>query len=83
MTTNIIFAGANPLINEKFICQKALYLHTLAPLHSAIDRGEQEKYLFLPLYWIMENTLMKRAPPESISNSEKVKKQLCFVFSVV
>ena len=30
----------------------------LAPLHSAIDRGEHEKYLFLPLYGNTENPLM-------------------------
>jgi len=42
MTTDIIFACATPI---KFICHKALYSHLLAPLHSAIDRGEHEKYI--------------------------------------
>ena len=30
----------------------------LAPLHSAIDREEHEKYLFLPLYENTENPLV-------------------------
>jgi len=29
-----------------------------APLHSIIDRGEHEKYLFLPLYGNMENSFV-------------------------
>ena len=40
----------HPLINKKFIWQLALYLRMLAPLHSAIDKGEYEKYLLLPPY---------------------------------
>ena len=30
----------------------------LAPLHSVIDRGEHEKYIFLPLYGNTEDSLM-------------------------
>jgi len=42
-----------------------------------------KKYLFLPLYGNMEIRLWQRAPPGSISHSEKAKGQLHFVFSVV
>jgi len=35
----------------------------LTPLHSAIDRGEHEKYLFLPLYGNTENSLMTARDP--------------------
>ena len=34
-----------------------LYSRLHAPLHSAIDSGEHEKYLFLPLNWNIENSL--------------------------
>jgi len=36
----------------------------LAPLHSTIDRGENEKDLFLPLYGGMENPLMTAQPQD-------------------
>jgi len=55
----------------------------LAPFHSAIDRGEHEKYLFLSLYGNTENLLVAACTPGSISHSKKVKGRLCFVFSVV
>ena len=45
----------------------------LALFHSAIDRGEHEKYLFLPLYGNMENPLVAARAPRSISLSEKAK----------
>jgi len=48
----------------------------LAPLHSAIDRGEHEKYLFLPLYGNMENLLVTVRTPGSISQGEKAKERL-------
>jgi len=51
-----------------------------APFHSTIDRGEYEKYLFLPLYENMENPLMT---VHIISHSEMAKGRLRFVFSVV
>ena len=63
----------HPLINEKFNCQLALYLCILAPLHSIVDRGEHEKYLFLPLYGNTENSLATACTPELISHSEKAK----------
>ena len=62
MTTNIIFAGATPIINEKFIWV-SLYSRLLALLHSAIGRGEHEKYLFLPLYGNTENSLVTVCAP--------------------
>jgi len=55
----------------------------LAPFHSALDRGEHEKYLFLPLYGNTENPLVAARAPGSISHSEKAKERLHFVFSVV
>ena len=58
-------------------------MHMLTPFHSAIDRGEHEKYLFLSLYGNTENPLVAVCAPGSISHSEKVKGQLRFVFSVV
>ena len=37
----------------------------LAPLHSAIDRGEHEKYLFLPLYiWKYGKSICDSACPQ-------------------
>ena len=36
----------------------ALYLRMLAPLHSVVDKGEHKKYLFLPLYGNMENSIV-------------------------
>jgi len=35
----------------------------LAPLHSAIDRGEHEQYLFLPLYGNTENAFVTTYGP--------------------
>ena len=52
------------------------------PLYSVIDKGEYEKYLFLPLYGNTENSLVT-VYLGLISHSEKVKGQLCFVFRVV
>ena len=47
----------------------------LTPLHSIyiIDKGEHEKYPFLPLYGNMENSLMTASAPGLISHSEKAK----------
>jgi len=36
----------------------------LAPLHGVIDRGEHEKYLFLPLYGNTENSLLTACTPQ-------------------
>ena len=72
----------HPLINEKFICQWALYLRMLALLHSAIDKREYEKYLFLPLFGNTENHLWQCTHPGLICRSEKAKGQLCFIFRV-
>jgi len=55
----------------------------LAPFHSATDRGEHEKYLFLPLHGNTENPRVAACAPELISHSEKAKGRLRFVFSVV
>jgi len=55
----------------------------LAQFHSAIDRGEHEKYLFLSLYGNTENPLVTARAPGSISYSKKAKGLLHFVFSVV
>ena len=55
----------------------------LAPFHRAKDRGEHEKYLFLSLYGNTENPLVVACAPGKISNSEKAKGRLRFVFSVV
>jgi len=57
----------------------------LTPFHSALDRGEHEKYLFLSIYGNTENPLVAAHAPESIdqSHSEKAKRRLRFVFSVV
>ena len=44
----------------------------LAPFHSAIDRGEYEKYLFLSLYGNTENHSWQRAPQD---RSVTVKRQ--------
>jgi len=41
----------------------------LASLHSAVDREEHEKYLFLPLYEKAEHSLVTVRAPESISHS--------------
>jgi len=49
----------HPLINEKFIMPVSfVFALTLALLHSAIDRIEHEKYLFLPSYGKMENPIV-------------------------
>ena len=50
----------------------------LGPFHSAIDKGEHEKYLFY-----RENPLVAVRALGLISHSEKAKGQLRFVFSVV
>ena len=55
----------------------------LALFHSAIDRGEHEKYLFLSLYGNTKNPLVAAHAPGSIGHSEKAKGPLRFVFSVV
>ena len=55
----------------------------VTPLHSTIDRGEHENYLFLPLYGNTENPLLTVPTPRINSHSEKAKGQLCFIFSVV
>ena len=55
----------------------------LAPLHSVIDRGEHENYLFLSIYGNTENPPVAARTPGSISHSEKAKGRLCFAFSAV
>jgi len=51
----------------------------LAPLQSAIDRGEHEQYLFLPLYVDMENSLVTMHTLESIIHSERVVSRCLFL----
>ena len=48
----------------------------LALLHSDIDKGEHEKYLFLPLYGNKENSPMTARTQGSINHSEKAKGRL-------
>ena len=55
----------------------------LIPLQNAIDRGEHEKYFFLPLYGNTENPPVTACASGLISHSEKAKQQLRFIFSVV
>ena len=54
----------------------------LTPLHSIIDRKEDENYLFLPLYGNKEDSLMT-VHSSTIDELQWGKKQSCFVFSVV
>ena len=49
-----------------------------ALIHSVIDREEHEKYLFLPPYENMGDSICDNACPY-----DEVKGRLCFVFSVV
>ena len=63
-TLQILFSRVPyPLINKRFICQQASYLHMFAPLHSAIDRREHEKYLFLTFIWKYGETTRDSARP--------------------
>ena len=52
----------------------------LAPLHSAIDRGEHEKYLFLPLYGNTENPLVKVRAPRINQSQLKGKRAIMLYF---
>jgi len=45
----------------------------LALLHSTMDRGENEKYLFFPLYGGMENPLMTVHPQDWLVTMKKGK----------
>jgi len=56
ITMNIIFTGATPIniMKSSYASKLCIKIHMLALLHSIIDRGEHEKYLFLPLFGIMK-----------------------------
>ena len=64
----------HPLINEKFICQYALYLCMLTPLYSVIDRAKSMKSISSCYYMeIRKIHSWQYEPLQLMSHSEKAK----------